>query len=276
MSADLRKRLQVAVLGVPFGILAAYVGDWFFSLMILVVSSLIIRELSRLLRKLDWHSIPWLSYVTNASLIAVAHFYTLRELSLVVIIAVVIGGLSSLRGDALRGARRLIPTFYVSFAVGYPVATLVMIRDSVTWESNFAGMAMIMMIIGGVWIVDTCAYFVGRSFGRHKLAPRLSPNKTIEGALGSLFGGALFAALWGLMIQHQVGIWHRIVIGLLIGSVSVLGDLVQSMLKRAAGVKDSGSMFPGHGGVYDRFDSLLFVAPTVFIYMLAAGLLVIP
>lgn len=275
MSADLRKRLQVAVVGVPFGILAAYVGDWFFSLMIVVVSSLIIRELSRLLRKLDWHSIPWLSYATNIALIAVAHFFTLRELSLVVIVALVIGGLSSLRGDALRGARRLIPTFYVSFAVGFPVATLVMIRESVTWETNFSGMVMIMMIIGGVWIVDTCAYFVGRGLGRHKLAPRLSPNKTIEGALGSLIGGAVFAALWGMMVHQQVGLWHRVVIGLLIGSVSVLGDLVQSMLKRAAQVKDSGSMIPGHGGVYDRFDSLLFVAPTVFIYMYAAGLLVI-
>ena len=276
MSAELRKRILVAVVGVPFALYIAYVGSLFFTLLIALVSVLIVRELSRLLRHLNWHAVPWITYATTLSLLTVAHYANTKGLTLVVYVALILGGIASLRPDALRGARRLIPTFYVSLAVGFPFATVIMIRDSSIWESNFAGMVMIMMVVGGVWIVDTAAYFVGRSLGKHKLAPNLSPNKTIEGALGSVLSGALFAYLWGLLIADQVSIPHRLVIGLIIGTMSVVGDLTQSMLKRAAGVKDSGSMFPGHGGVYDRFDSLLFVAPTVYLYLLAIGLIQMP
>ncbi len=118
-----------------------------------------------------------------------------------------------------------------------------------------------------IWICDTAAYVVGRSMGRHKLFPRVSPNKTWEGAVAGLLAaiGAALAAralLLEYMTFAQAGVF-----GLAIGVFGQLGDFVESLLKRDAGVKDSSSIVPGHGGVFDRFDSLIFVSPIVYLYL---------
>ena len=118
-----------------------------------------------------------------------------------------------------------------------------------------------------VWVTDTGAYFVGRAFGRHKLAPAISPNKTIEGGFGSLVAG--FAAVFALneVLGLGLGVEHRVALGLLLPPVIMVGDLAESALKRALGVKDSSGLVPGHGGIADRLDSLLFAAPLVYYYL---------
>ena len=115
---------------------------------------------------------------------------------------------------------------------------------------------------------DTCAYFAGRAFGRHKLAPKVSPNKTVEGAvgglLGSVLGGVLFAwALGRWSGAAAFGCGFMLLLALFCGAVAQLGDLSFSLIKREFGVKDYGRVFLAHGGVLDRFDSVLFVAPVV-------------
>lgn len=272
MTAELRQRLFVAVLGVPLGIYSAYVGGWFFTLMVSLISLLITRELMRLLRHMSLGAVPWITYVASLAIPILAHLFGVQPLAIIVWAAFIVTGISSLRSDPNRGAQRLVATVFVYTFVGFPVSSLILLRDSATWQSNFAGGVMIMYIIGGVWIVDTFAYIFGKKFGRHTLWKALSPKKTIEGVVGSLLSGVVFSLLWAMMIADHIPVLHRVFIGLLIGSISVIGDLVQSMLKRAVGVKDSGTFFPGHGGVFDRFDSLLFVAPTIYLYVLAAGL----
>ncbi len=123
-----------------------------------------------------------------------------------------------------------------------------------------------------VWINDTGAYFVGSFFGKHKLYEKISPNKTWEGTIGGI---ALCIALSFVvaMIFPQLAIIHWIVISIIVAVFGNLGDLVESMLKRMAGVKDSGTLMPGHGGVLDRFDSLFFSTPFVFCYLVLMGLL---
>jgi phosphatidate cytidylyltransferase len=118
-----------------------------------------------------------------------------------------------------------------------------------------------------VWTSDTGAYFVGRAIGRHKLAPAISPAKTIEGAFGSLVAG--FAAVFVLdeALGLGFGLEHRVALGLLLPPVIMAGDLAESALKRSLGVKDSSSLVPGHGGIADRMDSLLFAAPLVYYYV---------
>jgi phosphatidate cytidylyltransferase len=116
-----------------------------------------------------------------------------------------------------------------------------------------------------VWASDTCAYFAGRSLGRHKLAPALSPNKTVEGALGGLLGALLVGAEFGHWIHLPVT--QGVMVGLLAGIFGPLGDLFESALKRELGIKDFGSLMPGHGGVLDRIDSLLFVVPIAYVYL---------
>jgi phosphatidate cytidylyltransferase len=113
---------------------------------------------------------------------------------------------------------------------------------------------------------DICAYFTGVLIGRHKLAPVLSPKKTIEGSIGGIVGSMLLCGLFGWFLMHDVFI-HCLIIGALGGAVSQVGDLAASAIKRKLGIKDYGHLIPGHGGILDRIDSILFTAPLVFYYL---------
>ena len=119
-----------------------------------------------------------------------------------------------------------------------------------------------------VWIVDTAAYFAGRRFGRRKLAPSISPGKTWEGTLAGFGAAALVALLIAVSAGLRTG--PALLVALLVGPVGFAGDLFESAVKRAAGAKDSGTLFPGHGGVLDRIDSLIFVAPAVALVLALA------
>ena len=121
-----------------------------------------------------------------------------------------------------------------------------------------------------VWANDTFAYYGGRRFGRRKLAPMISPGKTVEGAVCGLIGGSVGAILYVWFFNMAIGLPAAIGIALAAGVAGILGDLAESILKRDAGVKDSGSLIPGHGGLLDRVDSLLFAVPVVYYYLLYA------
>lgn len=114
---------------------------------------------------------------------------------------------------------------------------------------------------------DTVAYAFGRLFGRHKLYPEVSPKKTVEGAFGGLCGGVLATAVCGsLWLLPQLPIGHAVLLGVVGSAFGQVGDLVESLIKRGYGVKDSGNLLPGHGGMLDRVDALLFVGPVVYLY----------
>jgi phosphatidate cytidylyltransferase len=119
------------------------------------------------------------------------------------------------------------------------------------------------------WINDTGAYIVGVSFGKHKMIPSISPKKSYEGLLGGIvFTVVLAAFLPSFLETYRVqSPWFMSLFGVAIASMATIGDLFESVLKRNAGVKDSGSIIPGHGGILDRSDSLLFVIPTAFVLM---------
>jgi phosphatidate cytidylyltransferase len=136
------------------------------------------------------------------------------------------------------------------------------IRDTIDWW----GGATVIAVLVSIWVCDSAAYFVGRAFGRHPLFKRVSPNKTWEGAIAGFVGAiAAFTAARFIALPY-LSVSHAIVCGGIIGLFGQLGDLVESLLKRSAGAKDSSGLIPGHGGVLDRFDSLLFVSPLLFLY----------
>lgn len=132
------------------------------------------------------------------------------------------------------------------------------------------GTCLVFLVFLSSWICDTCAYLVGVTMGKHKLAPKLSPNKSIEGSIGGIVGSVLVGALYGWLFQKYLGeafvvpaIGCAIVCGL--GAViSQIGDLAASGIKRNYQVKDYGHLIPGHGGILDRFDSVIFVAPAIY------------
>ncbi len=129
------------------------------------------------------------------------------------------------------------------------------------------GLGLTLVALLGTWAADTCAYFAGRLFGRHKLYPVISPAKTLEGALGGL-GGAIAAALLVRYVTAlELSLGHTVALGVITAVMGMLGDLVESMVKRSSGVKDSSHLIPGHGGVLDRFDAVMFAAPAVSVYL---------
>ena len=171
-----------------------------------------------------------------------------------------------------------------SFAIGYialPLAMLVQLRQ------QWAGAFLILYLLLVVWAGDIFAYFVGRSVGRHLMSPRISPKKTWEGAVASVIaslaiGGSLFyyaspvsttLLQWGL-IQRRDGMFGLerpallpiLVLTVTLNIAAQLGDLVESLIKRGAGLKDSGTLLPGHGGMLDRIDALLFAAPALWLW----------
>ena len=117
-----------------------------------------------------------------------------------------------------------------------------------------------------VFAGDTLAYYTGRTIGRHKLAPHISPGKTVEGAIGGLVGNALAAVIAHYTFFPELPLAHAIPLGLVMGTFGVLGDLAESMLKRGAHIKDAGKLIPGHGGLLDRLDSMVFNAPILYYY----------
>ena len=125
---------------------------------------------------------------------------------------------------------------------------------------------LLLFLIGIVWLGDIGAYYGGRTFGRHKLSPAISPGKTLEGSAAGLLSCALWAWLYGAKALPHLPVWKLVLIAVLSSVVAQAGDLLESLMKRAYSVKDSGGLIPGHGGVFDRFDSLILVAP--FFYLL--------
>ncbi len=131
-----------------------------------------------------------------------------------------------------------------------------------------AGRYLYLLVFIAPWVTDTFAYFTGRFFGRHKLIPEISPKKTVEGAIGGTLFGILSFVVFGLVMQYALGHTPNYAVlavsGALCAFLSQIGDLIASLVKRERGVKDYGSIFPGHGGVMDRFDSVLTTAPLLY------------
>ena len=135
-----------------------------------------------------------------------------------------------------------------------------------------SGRFWILFTLVAVYFGDTLAFYVGRAFGKRKLAPQISPGKTVEGGLGAVAGSVAGAVISKFMFLPELPLIHALILGAATGGIGQLGDLWESLLKRSARVKDSGTLIPGHGGLLDRIDSVLFAAPLVYYYVRAAGL----
>ena len=161
----------------------------------------------------------------------------------------------------------LLGPVYVGFFLGHGLA----IRDLSGGDGDL-GLAWLLFTLLVVFACDTGAFAVGRLAGRHRMAPRISPNKTWEGAAGGFAASVGAALLVGVAFDLAVPLWQQALIGAVVSVAAQAGDLFESALKRAANVKDSGSIMPGHGGILDRMDSILFALPAVFYMLLAVGL----
>ncbi len=160
-------------------------------------------------------------------------------------------------------------TLFVPIYCGFAFSAVTMIRAS---DPGMQGFLLTFGVMGSIWLNDAMAYFVGTRFGSRKLAPRISPNKSVEGFIGGLVGCLFIWLLLWLLHVHTIKLLFALPTGLIVGVAGVLGDLFESRIKRGFGVKDSGNLLPGHGGMLDRSDALLFGCMMAFLLLSLEGI----
>ena len=158
--------------------------------------------------------------------------------------------------------KEIMAAFFAFVYVGVMLSYVYLIRDMKH------GLILVLLIFVSSWGNDTCAYLVGRAIGKHKMSPILSPKKSIEGLIGGIVGAGILGVVFGLIYNHFMQVAHSVWIFALIGAVcalpAVIGDLAASAIKRNNDIKDYGKLIPGHGGILDRFDSVIFTAPIIY------------
>lgn len=170
--------------------------------------------------------------------------------------------------DSETPLRNVATTLMGIFYVAYPMALMLFIPILITGEWQPESFLFYLFI---VWGNDVFAYLTGIAFGKHKMAPRISPKKSWEGFAGGVAGAMAMGAIGSFVVGGPLGMWLGL--AAVVAITSVFGDLVESMFKREAGIKDSGKIMPGHGGVLDRFDALLISSPFAFVYLIGAHVL---
>ena len=208
----------------------------------------------------------WAVALVLAGALAVQPTDFVTAAAAIIIAGAIIGALwliAAWRGRRLRLAIAwlLLPPAYIGGALAAAVALRGLGDHGLWW---------LLLAILAVYATDTGAYAVGRLLGRHPMAPAISPGKNWEGAAGGLAAAVIAAILMGILMPLPLQVWQSAVIGVILGIVSPVGDLLESKAKRLAGVKDSGNLFPGHGGMLDRLDSLLPSLTIVYLLVAAA------
>ncbi|AEB07002.1 phosphatidate cytidylyltransferase [Coriobacterium glomerans PW2] len=153
---------------------------------------------------------------------------------------------------------------------GFMLSSVVLLREA---RPGFAGALLAIGVCASLWVSDSAAYIVGSRIGRHKLAPKISPNKSWEGFVGGIVGSiAIWLILWGSQL-YGLDLFHAVLFAIIVDVLGVFGDLIESRIKRGVGVKDSGDLIPGHGGMLDRCDSLIFGCITAQLLLLIGGII---
>ncbi len=273
--SDLSRRLPIALLGAPVILAATYAGGVAFLLLVLV---LVIRGQWEVVRLVQPDSpmvavrlaaiAAGVAFVVDASSSAGANWVWLLPAGTgLVLVMALVGGPDRPVIRAVGGAA--VSWLYVAI----PLSHLLWLREvSTVSGSGMDGAWTVMALWLFVWTFDTVAYFVGRTWGRHRMVPSISPGKSWEGTAAGL-GAAMVIGLALAMLVTDLN-WRPVsgvVVGLILGLGAFLGDLIESRLKRSAGLKDAGELLLGHGGVLDRFDSMLVCAPMSYYLLLLFG-----
>ncbi|MDQ0337295.1 phosphatidate cytidylyltransferase [Caldalkalibacillus uzonensis] len=264
----MKQRIITAAIGGSLFIVVLILGGLWFALLISVLAVLAYREMIHMAR-IPVYSAPsllglafllalLLSFLHRANVIPVPSFLMISLEALFVLFLILFLVMTVMTKNQVT-IEHLGPFLLAVFYVGIGLAQFIYAREA-------EGLTFIFFILAVIWSTDSGAYFIGRSLGKHKLWPSISPNKTIEGALGGIGVAVAVALLFQLLTGHFANYGKMLSLVLFVSIACQIGDLVESALKRYYGVKDSGMLLPGHGGVLDRFDSLIFVF--VLLYLL--------
>ena len=265
---ELTKRIIVAFFGIPLLIGGAFLGGWFYFILISIVSTVSQWEFYKIQEKKNIHPQGLTGiFIGLFLLFGIETGYWFITGAFMILSLMVVLAKEMFRQHENVSANigvTLLGIFYIPIFLG----TLLYMRtqmDELVPTVSYAGFKLIVVIFISIWICDTFAYSFGRMLGKHKLFKKVSPNKTWEGAIAGVTGSVLVLFLVKMLAILPISWPFTLLAGLIIGVVGQTGDLVESWFKRDAGVKDSSSLLPGHGGMLDRFDSIIFVSPAIFL-----------
>lgn len=291
--SELAQRVAVAAIGIPVAVAVVHLGGWVLGVVLALISIGGSLELFRIAEHSGVRPLKVAGAAAAALFVLVAASRQTAAaaapwfvvLTLVVVLGVA-GASIWTRGVEGRPLIAVSVTVLGAVFTGWTLSHALFLRHAlddgqavsvigpptVLATQAWAGTALVVFAIGLTWVNDTCAYFAGRTWGRRKLIPKVSPGKTVVGAVAGVVGSVVAGALYAHIVLDG---WYGLPLGALSGGfggaliavTAQIGDLVESVFKREAGVKDSGRLFPGHGGVLDRFDALFFTLPVAFGYV---------
>jgi len=261
-------RILVSVIAVPLILALCIYGKIPFLLFVLGIATLSYWEFSKLVKNKNAHPNIVLG-ILSIILIIINFYFRFTDFFILLIFSSVIILLAELFRNKESAILNLGSTFLGILYLGGFSSTILLIREYFsTSELLYSeGGYLIISIMVSIWVCDSAAFFLGTAFGKNKLFPRVSPNKSWEGAIAGFIFSVVTMIVAKATVLDQFTLLNAIVIGIIVGVIGQLGDLVESLVKRDAKVKDSSAIIPGHGGIFDRFDSLLLTAPVVYIYL---------
>jgi len=258
-------RIIVSVIAIPAIVLACYFGEYYFFAFVLGIGTVSYFEYWQFVKNKDIDANFIVGIISVGIIITNTHMKFMADYPLFIIILLLLTIIELFRNKKsaiINIGTTLLGILYF----GLFASALLSIREFYQVEYIQGGL-LIISVFASIWICDSAAFFGGTALGKHKLFPRVSPNKSWEGAVfGLLF--AILAMVFSKVLFLDFLSWLDVMaIGLIVGIIGQIGDLIESLFKRDAGVKDSSTLIPGHGGIFDRFDSLLYTAPAVLLYI---------
>jgi phosphatidate cytidylyltransferase len=273
MASDLGKRLTVAAVGIPLTVVVTDLGGAWFAAGLSVLAAVAVGEISRMFGARGDRFLTAPGVLLAAAYPLLAHYLDWGAAWLLTVAGLVLlVGVATLRiAPSDRPFQAAALTLASAVYVGGLISFGVILREEFG-ASALDGTLYFFLPVALTWLADTAAYFGGRAFGKRPLAPVISPKKTVEGAVAALVAGPAGAVVYGLLLLPALGrrldVPGLLALGLVVAAAATLGDLAESALKRECGVKDSSNLLPGHGGLLDRMDSLLWSIPAACTFLL--------
>ncbi len=273
------QRLLTAIIGIPLLFLICYLGEPWFLLLVLTLILIAQVELLRVFEKKRYTVNGWL-IISSSLLLAISAYIGYLYMNIMFTVIVVLVLVIDLKQEALNEViHRLAISMFVIIYIGWFLSHAILLRDIGENSSirvyaetaqglKDAGFFYIIFVFSSTFLNDTGAYYIGKWKGSRKLSPNISPGKTVEGTVAGIITAIIGGEIVNLIFKSPLPLHWVFILSVIIAGMAIFGDLIESMIKRSVGIKDTGSILPGHGGILDRFDSLILVFPVSYYLIL--------